>query len=75
MLLGSLRYYPKAQIRQGLAPRPATGTRRAGNVPSAPSWLAGADDQLTNTALAAWFGARRCTRDKESPGVCRGFRA
>jgi hypothetical protein len=28
----------------------------------------GADDQLTNAALAAWFGACRCTRAKESPG-------
>src|SRR5262249_37115420 len=36
-----------------------------------PAATAGADDQLTNAALAAWFGARRCTENKESPGRAR----
>jgi hypothetical protein len=32
-------------------------------------------DQLTNAALAAWFGARRCTASKRKPRACRGFRS
>src|SRR6516162_9116363 len=38
-------------------------------------WSAGADDQLTNAALAASFGARRYTEDKRKPRGCsQGFR-
>jgi hypothetical protein len=29
-------------------------------------------DQLTNAALAAWFGTRRYTKSKRKPRACRG---
>jgi len=41
---------------------------------SAPSWSAGANDQLTNAALAARFGAADEQRDKESPGRAGAFK-
>ena len=77
LTLQTLQSYPEAQIPQGVDRRSAPtrhGHATGRDVPSAPSWSAGADDQLTNAALAAWFGARRCTRDKESPGAETSYR-
>ena len=55
-------------------PRPVTHGQRAGTCHLPHGWSAGADDQLTNAALAASFGARRYTEDKRKPRGCsQGF--
>jgi hypothetical protein len=35
-------------------------------------WSAGANNQLTDAALPAWFGARRYTDRQRKPRACRG---
>jgi hypothetical protein len=57
-----------------ISPRPAAALSRAGRDLLQHRRRRGHRGQLTNAALAAWFGTRRYTRVKESPGRAGALR-